>query len=346
MHVLSTSLNPVLRLLKWMLGLLVSASLLVAVAAVWWLTQPIALSPAARAAGMVDLSVPAGASGQRVAVLATQGGLQTHPQLLALWFRVSGQGGQIQAGAYELAPGITPRSLLDKMVRGEQAVRRVTLVEGWAWWQVMHALQSAEYLRMDLPTDNPEALASQLGLSQPHPEGRFFPDTYVYPKNANASSVLKQAATAMDRRLAQAWAQRAPDLPWTSPEQVLIMASIIEKETGLGTDRDRVAGVFANRTRIGMRLQTDPTVIYGQGPAFTGRLRRIHLVTDTPYNTYTRAGLPPTPIAMPGMASLMAAVQPASTDAFYFVARGDGSSQFSRTLAEHNAAVRRYILGR
>jgi UPF0755 protein len=158
--------------------------------------------------------------------------------------------------------------------------------------------------------------------------------------------VLKQASAAMENRLAQAWAQRAPSLPLRSPEEVLIMASIIEKETGKEADRTLVSGVFANRMRIGMRLQTDPTVIYGQGPDFTGRLRRVHLDTDNPYNTYTRAGLPPTPIAMPGMASLLAAVQPAQTDAFYFVARGDGSSQFSRTLAEHNAAVRKYILRR
>jgi UPF0755 protein len=179
-----------------------------------------------------------------------------------------------------------------------------------------------------------------------HPEGRFFPDTYRVVKNASASSVLRQAARAMEQRLAQAWEQRDPSVPLQSPQEALILASIVEKETGRDSDRERVAGVFANRLRIGMRLQTDPTVIYGLGDKFDGNLRRIDLTTDTPYNTYTRAGLPPTPISLPGMASLMAAVQPARTNAMYFVARGDGTSQFSATLSEHNAAVRRFQLGR
>ena len=335
-----------LRLLKWFLGLAFTAALLLAVASLWWLNRPLTLTPHAASQGVVDVSIPAGSSARRVAQLVAQSGFDTQPALLFLWFRASGEGVRIKAGAYEFAPGTTPVALLDKMVRGEQAVRRVTLVEGWTYWQVLQALERAEHLKYDLPDTSPEGLMRFLGLSATHPEGRFFPDTYVYPKYAQASSVLKQASAAMENRLALAWAQRAPSLPLRSPEEVLIMASIIEKETGKEADRTLVSGVFANRMRIGMRLQTDPTVIYGQGPDFTGRLRRVHLDTDNPYNTYTRAGLPPTPIAMPGMASLLAAVQPAQTDAFYFVARGDGSSQFSPTLAEHNAAVRKYILGR
>lgn len=192
----------------------------------------------------------------------------------------------------------------------------------------------------------PEQIMAHLGLPGEHPEGRFFPDTYRVARNTPASAVLRQAAQAMERQLAQAWAQRHPDNPLKSPREALILASIIEKETGSGADRAMIAGVFANRLRIGMRLQTDPTIIYGLGASFDGNLRRIDLQTDGPYNTYTRAGLPPTPIALPGRASLMAAVQPASTRALYFVARGDGSSHFSETLSEHNDAVRRYILKR
>lgn len=185
-----------------------------------------------------------------------------------------------------------------------------------------------------------------IGREGQHPEGRFFPDTYVYPKHSSELDIWRQAAMAMDAKLAQAWAQREPGLPLANPEQALVLASIVEKETGLDAERAMVAGVFINRLRLGMRLQTDPSVIYGAGPDFEGRLRRKHLDTDTPYNTYTRAGLPPTPIAMPGWASLLAAVQPAQTPALYFVARGDGSSHFSATLDQHNQAVRRYILNK
>lgn len=295
---------------------------------------------------MVDVSIPAGSSARRVANLVVRAGFETQPALLFLWFRLSGEGTRIQAGAYEFVPGTTPITLLNKMVRGEQAVRHITLLEGWTYWQVLQALKGAEHLNYDLPDTSPQQLMQHLGLKATHPEGRFFPDTYVYPKFSPASSVLRQAYASMDQRLAQAWAQRDPNIPLRTPEEALIMASIIEKETGREADRTLVSGVFANRMRIGMRLQTDPTVIYGQGPNFEGRLRRVHLDTDNPYNTYTRAGLPPTPIAMPGMASLLAAVKPAQTDAFYFVARGDGSSHFSRTYPEHNAAVRKYILGR
>jgi UPF0755 protein len=197
-------------------------------------------------------------------------------------------------------------------------------------------------LNQDLEGLDPAEIMARIGYAGRHPEGRFFPDTYRMVKHATASSVLRQAAQAMDQRLAQAWAQRAPSSPLRTPEEALILASIVEKETGTESDRGLVAGVFSNRLRIGMRLQTDPTVIYGLGERFDGNLRRVDLETDNPYNTYTRAGLPPTPIAIPGWNSLLAAVQPAATPAMYFVARGDGSSQFSSTLDEHNAAVRRY----
>ncbi len=189
-------------------------------------------------------------------------------------------------------------------------------------------------------------IMSAIGKPGVHPEGQFFPDTYRFPKNAKASSILRMASVALDRKLAQAWAEREDGLPLKSPREALILASIIEKETGAPQDRADIGGVFINRLRIGMRLQTDPTVIYGLGERFDGNLRKGDLQTDTVYNTYTRAGLPPTPIAMPSFASMMAAVQPSGTKAFYFVARGDGTSQFSVTLAEHNAAVRRFIFNR
>jgi UPF0755 protein len=191
----------------------------------------------------------------------------------------------------------------------------------------------------------PAAIMQALGKPGVAAEGRFFPDTYHYFKNASDLDILRQSMQLMDRRLQAAWDARAPGLPLRSADEALILASIVEKETGLPADRPEVAGVFINRLRIGMRLQTDPTVIYGLGDAFDGNLRRSHLQTDTPFNTYTRAGLPPTPIAMPGKASLMAAVQPAQTKALYFVARGDGSSQFSTSLQEHNRAVNQYQRG-
>jgi len=334
-----------LRTLKFLFKLGLTLSLLVALGVAWWLQHP--LAPQLAADEVLDVSVPAGASARRVAEAVAQPGVAAPAWSLHLWFRLSGQARQIQAGSYEISASSTPRSLLDQMVRGEQAVRRLTLVEGWSWPQVLQALRQAEHLTFDLePNASPAAVARTLGLSASHPEGRFFPDTYIYPKHSTASAVLRQAAAAMDQRLAEVWSERQPGGPLRSPDEALVLASLVEKETGLESDRGLVAGVFVNRLRIGMRLQTDPAVIYGLGPTFQGRLRRADLERDTPYNTYTRAGLPPTPIALPGMASLRAAVQPAATPALYFVARGDGSSQFSRTLDEHNAAVRRYILNR
>jgi UPF0755 protein len=273
-------------------------------------------------------------------------GAQTPLQLLQWWFRVSGQARQIKAGSYEITPGMTPRKLLSMLVRGDQSLKSITLVEGWNFRQVREALQKAELLAQDSMGLQPEMIMEKLGRPGVHPEGRFFPDTYTYAKGSSDLAILKRAAKAMDKRLDAAWALRPLDTPLTSPEQALTLASIVEKETGKPSDRGQIAGVFANRLRIGMLLQTDPTVIYGMGDKFDGNIRKRDLQTDTPYNTYTRAGLPPTPIAMPGKAALLAAVQPAATNALYFVARGDGSSQFSATLDEHNRAVNKYIRGR
>ena len=209
----------------------------------------------------------------------------------------------------------------------------------------MLALAKAPTLRGDAQQLRPEALMTLLGKPGVHPEGRFFPDTYTYAKGTSDIALLRRALRAMDKRLEAAWAAKRPDIVLQSSEQLLILASIIEKETGTGSDRALISAVFNNRLRIGMRLQTDPTVIYGLGERFDGNLRKIDLLTDSPWNTYTRAGLPPTPISMPGKAALLAAMEPAPSKALYFVARGDGSSQFSLSLDEHNKAVNKYQRG-
>ena len=333
---------PVFRLLKrlFLLGLLLTVA--AGGAGLWWLERPLPLSSEAP----LLVEVPPGSSARGVAQRLSRAGVQLPAPLLEAWFRLSGQAQDIKAGIYEVPEGTTPRTLLQRLVSGEQALFSVQIIEGWTFRQALDALRRQPDLTPDLQGLTDAQVMQLIGRPGVHPEGRFFPDTYRVPRKAPASSVLRQAAAAMDTQLARAWAQKAPDSPLKSPEDALILASIVEKETGLASDRPEIAGVFSNRLRIGMRLQTDPTIIYGLGERFDGNLRRVHLDTDGPYNTYTRAGLPPTPIALPGQASLLAAVQPKATAALYFVARGDGSSQFSATLDEHNAAVRRFILNR
>jgi UPF0755 protein len=306
----------------------------------WWLNHSLPLS-----APTLELSIEPGTTPRSVARDVVDVGVDTSADLLYWWFRLSGQARQIKAGNYELETGLSPRSLLAKLTRGEEALIAVTLVEGWTFKQVRAALLKAEHLKPDTEGLEDKVIMEQLGLPGRHPEGRFFPDTYTYSKNSSDLKVLLRAMHAMDKQLAQAWQARNADLPLKSPDELLILASIVEKETGLASDRDMVASVFSNRLRLGMMLQTDPTVIYGMGDKFDGNLRRRDLQTDTPWNTYTRAGLPPTPIAMPGKASLMAAAQPASSRALYFVARGDGSSQFSDSLDAHNRAVNKFQRG-
>ena len=310
-------------------------------AAVWWLQQPLSLPGAT-----VDLSIEPGTSVRGVAQAVADAGVRVNPVLLHWCFRLSGQGRQIRAGSYEIEAGATPLDLLRKLVRGEEALRSVTLIEGWTFRQFRAALERAERLRPDTLGLADEAIMQRLERPGVAPEGRFFPDTYNYAKGSSDLGVLRRALHAMDRQLAAAWSLRAQSTPLKDSAQALTLASIVEKETGLGSDRSLIAGVFCNRLARGMPLQTDPSVIYGLGERFDGNLRRRDLLADTPWNTYTRAGLPPTPIAMPGRASLRAAVQPAPTQALYFVARGDGSSQFSSTLEEHNRAVNTYQRGR
>lgn len=329
--------------MKWLTRLLLAgaaASVALACAAFFWVNAPIDTQQRT-----LDLSIEPGTSARGIAQAVQDAGAQTSPSLLFAWFRLSGQSRQMRAGSFEIPPGTSPQRLLSMLVRGEESLRSVTLVEGWNWLQVRQALGKAENLRPDSRALSDEALMAQLGRPGVPPEGRFYPDTYAYAKGSSDLAVLQRAMKAMDKQLQQAWQVRSPRATLKSPDEALILASIVEKETGKAQDRAEISGVFNNRLRIGMRLQTDPTVIYGLGAAFDGNLRRIHLTTDNPWNTYTRAGLPPTPIAMPGKASLLAAVQPATTPAIYFVAKGDGSSHFSATLDEHNRAVNRYQRG-
>ena len=327
--------------------LLLTVFLLVSVAALaaggwalWWVYQPLRLQ-----APTVDLSIEPGTLPRGVAQAVRDAGVDVNPELLYWWFRFSGQDRLIKAGSYELEAGITPHRLLSKLARGEESMRAVTLVEGWTFRQMRAALAGEDVLKPDTQGLADEAIMTLLGRPGQHPEGRFFPDTYTYAKGTSDLAVFKRAMRAMDKRVEAAWAARSPQAAVKTPDEALILASIVEKETGKAADRTLIAAVFNNRLRVGMPLQTDPTVIYGLGTAFSGNLTKKHLQTDTPWNTYTRAGLPPTPIAMPGKASLLAAVQPASSNALYFVSRGDGSSQFSANLDEHNRAVNKYQRG-
>lgn len=259
--------------------------------------------------------------------------------------RQLGAAGKLQVGEYALSPGMTPRQVLLAMRDGKVISHRFTIVEGWNIRELRAALAKASPLEHDTTSMTDAALMQALDHASQHPEGRFLPETYVYTRGDSELDVLKRAHDAMDRALEAAWSQRAADTPLKSKEQALILASIVEKETGIAEERPQIAGVFARRLKIGMRLQTDPTVIYGMGAAYAGNIRKNDLLVDTPYNTYTRTGLPPTPIAMPGIDALRAAANPAAGDALYFVALGDGSGRhvFTSSLGQHEAAVREYI---
>lgn len=256
-----------------------------------------------------------------------------------------GTAGRIQVGEYALEPGMTPRALLAAMRDGKVLSYRFTIVEGWNIRDLRAALAKATPLKQTGAQLDDRALMQALGLGAQHPEGRFLPETYHYTRNDSDLDVLKRAATAMEKALAEAWNGRDKDLPLNSAYELLTLASIVEKETGTPEERPQIAGVFVRRLRVPMRLETDPTVIYGMGSAYTGNIRKADLQTDTPYNTYTRDGLPPTPIAMPGRAALQAAAHPAPGDALFFVAVGDGSGRhvFTRTYAEHQTAVADYL---
>lgn len=275
-----------------------------------------------------------------------QAGIDIHPDAFVGLARLTGLDKQIKAGAYEAQRGDSPQRLLERMARGEMVQSRLTLVEGWTYQRIRQALRESPNIQQTLQGVSDKELLKRLGSEHTHPEGLFLPDTYVFVPGTSDFDVLRQAYQAQQQLLQKAWEERNPDLPLKTPYEALILASIIEKETGMTDERARVSGVFVNRLKRGMLLQTDPTVIYGMGDRYQGRIRKRDLQTDTPWNTYTRAGLPPTPIASPGRASLHAALHPEEHAYYYFVARGDGSSAFSTNLREHNRAVAKYILGR
>jgi UPF0755 protein len=301
--------------------------------------------PLAVPAQGVQLVVPPGASLRGVAHQLAQDGVLDQPYLFRVMARVDGSAGQIKAGEYLITPETTPRRLLQMLVAGEVVQHTLTIIEGWTFKQLMQAVRSHPALKQTLADADEQAVMARLGVPDAHPEGWFYPETYHFPRGTSDLDFLRRAHRIMQQRLETEWANRSQGLPLNSPYEALILASLIERETAVPAERTRIAGVFVRRLQKGMRLQTDPTVIYGMGDAYDGNIRLRDLRTDTPYNTYTRGGLPPTPIAMPSGASINAALNPADGDELYFVSRGDGTHYFSATLEEHNAAVRRYQLG-
>ena len=289
-----------------------------------------------------EFELKQGSSLKSVAREMKQAGLLGQAWPFVWLARLRGNSSQLKAGSYSLDHPISPLELLEVITKGEVIQKQASIIEGWTFKQLRAALNASLDIAHDTLNLTDAEILQRIGATESHPEGLFFPDTYKFAAGSSDLAILSSAYQTMRQRLQEVWATREPDLPLQTPYQALILASIVEKETGTADDRAMIAGVFMNRLRRGMLLQTDPTVIYGLGETFDGNLRKRDLLADTAYNTYIRVGLPPTPIALPGMAALQATLHPAKTDALYFVARGDGSSQFSASLAEHNRAVGRY----
>ena len=289
-----------------------------------------------------QFSISAGSSLRSASQQMVQAGVLPAALPFEVLTRVLGDPKNIKAGNYEVEKGITPYDLMRKITRGDYTSLAITFVEGWTFRQMRKMLDDHPALKHDTQGIADLEVLKRLGLQQQSPEGLFFPDTYHFVKGVSDLNILRRSYQLMDKHLAAQWSQRAPNLPLATPYEALILASIVEKETGQAVERSIISAVFLNRLRLGMKLQTDPTVIYGLGEQFDGNLRKQDLVSDGPYNTYTRNGMPPTPIAMPGLASLHAALHPAQTDALYFVAKGDGSSHFSRSFEEHDRAVTKF----
>ena len=320
--------------------LLLLLALLVITAAslvLYWSREPLL----AANAPAVEFNIAQGSSVRSAMRQVRDAGVPAPPLLMELLARGFGRP-SVKAGSYRIESGTTPLSLLDALARGDTIKESMTVIEGWNFAQMRAALKRQRWLRPESEMLNDVQLLERVAPGYKHPEGLFYPDTYFYDRGTSDLLVLQQAHQRQMKMLEQAWARRAPDLPYATPYEALIMASIVEKETGREADRTRVASVFVNRLKRGMLLQTDPTVIYGIGPSFDGNLRKHDLQTDTPYNTYTRSGLPPTPISLPGRASLEAALNPALGNDIFFVARGDGSSEFTSNLDDHNRAVNKY----
>lgn len=327
-----------LRLLFRLLLLLVLAGAVLASAAAYWALRPIPL-----ATDRADFTIPPGSGMRAVAAQLNEAGITVQPDLFVLMSRLSGLDRKVQAGGYEATPQDSLWGLLQRMAQGDVTHARITFIEGWTYRQIRAALRRHPDVRQTLDDADDAALLARLGVEYAYPEGLFFPDTYTFAKGSEDFDILRRAWVAQEEQLRRTWETRAPDLSLQTPYEMLIMASIIEKETGHGPERNRISGVFANRLRIGMPLQTDPTVIYGMGEGYTGTITRRDLRTDTPWNTYTRAGLPPSPIASAGRASLEAAAHPESHKYLYFVSRGDGTSEFATDLSGHNRNVWRYL---
>jgi UPF0755 protein len=291
------------------------------------------------------LRVETGMTLAQVAGQLEADGWLLHPHWLVWEARRQKRAHLIRAGEYAIAPDTTPLQLLDVLIEGKVVQHALTLIEGWTVVEILQAVRGSPHLRQTLSSQGGAAVMAAIGRAGHFPEGRFLPDTYHFPSGTTDVDFLSRAYQAMETLLAQEWQRRKPGLPYRSPYQALILASLVEKETAVPSERSRIAGVFVRRLQKGMLLQTDPTVIYALGSAYDGNIRRDDLQIDSPYNTYMYTGLPPTPIAAPGRDAIVAALQPEDGEELYFVARQDGSHEFSATLAEHNAAVRKYQLG-
>ena len=328
------------KLLKKLIVLGVVLAVVLAGAFYWLVSTPLELE-----SEKVDFSISRGSSMRGAATAIEAAGVHAQPWLLVVLSKLLGVESSIKAGSYAISRGISARQLINKLTRGDVTQADLTFIEGWTFRQMRERLDAHPDLRHDTKGMAETEILRLLGVDATGAEGLFFPDTYLFSKQSPDSELLARAYRSMQGQLAREWETRAGGLPYKSPYEALIIASIVEKETGREEERALVAAVFVNRLRVGMALQTDPSVIYGMGERFDGNLRKRDLLADTPYNTYVRPGLPPTPIAMPGLASLRAALHPAPSEAIYFVGRGDGSSQFSSTLNEHNRAVNRYQRG-
>jgi UPF0755 protein len=303
----------------------------------WYGNQPLRIEPLPR-----TIHVVPGTHLRSLSTMLEREGVVGNARAFWLLGRVLGKQGTLKVGVYTLDRPLTPLQLYSKIQRGEVSQAVVQFIEGRSWREVRAVLAAQPLLKNDSAGLSDAEVMQAIGAAESHPEGLLFPDTYFYAPHTSDLQVLRRAYRLQQEKLAAAWEARAPNLPYKTPYEALVMASIVEKETGAAFERPEIAGVFINRLRRGMRLQTDPTVIYGLGERFDGNLRKVDLQTDTPYNTYTRAGLPPTPIAMPSEAAIQAALNPAKTSALYFVSRNDGTHVFSSTLEAHNRAVNQY----
>jgi UPF0755 protein len=303
----------------------------------WYGNQPLHIEPLPK-----TFNVMPGTHLRSLSVMLEREGVIGNAPVFWLLGRVLGKGAALKAGVYRLDKPLSPLALYGMIERGEVSQAVVQFIEGWNWREVRAALAAQPLLKHDSAGMSDAELLQAIGAEESHPEGLLFPDTYSFAPHSSDLNVLRHAYRLQQEKLMAAWEARAPGLPYRTPYDALIMASIVEKETGAAFERPQIAGVFVNRLRLRMRLQTDPTVIYGLGERFDGNLRKVDLQTDTPYNTYTRGGLPPTPIAMPSEAAIQAALNPMKTDALYFVSRNDGTHVFSSNLDAHNRAVNRY----